>query len=180
MAQTKIKNIAAPKTIHDLRVRHFKTLTDVKFKGEVNITLIAEFVAGITGVDLVEIYRVDTKDLVKIFNHCVGLFKGFKPAKEPPKEIEIEGKKYSLVNPHKVAVGWHIDLDASDIEANPLRLAALMYIPKGVTYGLLDENKNIVYPLAEREQIFDKHFKLIDFLSASDFIKRKYLVSIND
>ena len=165
-------DIKPPQTIDDLRIRHHKVLTDTQFQGEVTVRQMCEFVAGITDTDLVKIHTVDIQDVIKIFHHCIGLFADFKKDAKPKEVIEIEGVYYHKVNPHKVASGWHIDLDSLPKDPKPTLLMALLYIPKGV-YGQLDENGNVKFPIAEREKIFEKHFKLTDFLSATAFFLRK-------
>ena len=165
MKQIKIKR---PQTIDDLRIRHQKVLTDVQFQGEVTVRQMCEFVAGITDTDIMKIHTIDLQDVIKIFHHCLSIFKDFNKDAKPKDVIEIEGVNYYKVNPHKVASGWHIDLDSLPEDPRPTLLMALLYIPEGV-YGQLDENENIKFPLAEREKIFEEHFKLTDFLSAISF-----------
>jgi len=164
----KIIQLSAPKTIDDLRIKHHKVLTDVKFKGDVTPLQMCEFVAGITGSDLPQILIVDINDTIKMFHHCIGLFAGFKKDEAPKKVIEIQGVMYFRVDPNKVSTGWHIDLDSLPEDPDPVLLMALLYIPKGV-YGQLDENGNIKFPLAERVKIFKEHFKLTDFISSVSF-----------
>lgn len=170
--------LSAPATIDDLRIRHNKVLSDEKFKTEnFDIKLACEFVAGITGVDLPTIYTIDTADVIKVFHHCLNLFNGYKKG-EPAKTIEIEGTIYFMVDPHKVAAGWHIDLSALPEDPPPTLLMALLYIPAGV-YGQKDENDNIKFPLAEREKLFKEHFKLTDFLNVIGFFLKKSKQSTN-
>lgn len=166
--------LTAPKSIEDLRIKHFDALTNVKFKGDITMSLIAQFVASITGEDIMLVHRVDSTQLIEVFNHCIELFANFDKDAKPPKQITIEGQNFSLVDPHKVASGWHIDLASSgNLNDKPLRLAALMYIPTDHVYGELDDNNNIVFPLREREELFKEHFKLQDFVSASAFFLKK-------
>jgi len=169
MKEIKIK---APATIDDLRIRHNKVLSDVKFQGDVTVKQMCEFVAGITGTDIVQIHRVDIQEVIRIFHHCINLFGEFKKTDKPKKKLEVNGETYYLVNPHKVASGWHIDLDSLPKEPRPTLLMAMLYIPEGV-YGQLDANENIKFSLAEREKIFQEHFKLTDLFYVIGFFLNK-------
>jgi len=172
MGILKFINIKAPKTINDLRICHLDALTNEKFQTNLSLENIIEFLSVITSATKNELRKVNITELKDIFVHCVGLFKDYQIT-EPKKEITIEGKEYSLVDPKKVGIGWHIDISNSDIKNDPARLAALMYIEKGTNYGELDENKNMVYSNLERQKIFEKHLPLPDYLNLVSFFLRQ-------
>lgn len=172
--------IKAPKTIHDLRIRHFKTLTNPKFENinsdiqfSERLDLMVEFVSGICSVDKSVIYTIDINDLTKIYLHCIGLFDKI-PYNEPKKLIEINGKSYKLVDTHSVATGWHVDWSKSDIEKDAVRIACLMYIPNESNYSMLDETGNLKDKIADRYKDFEEHLELIDFMNASRFFLLKW------
>jgi hypothetical protein len=124
-----------------------------------------------------ELKKVNISELKDIYVHCIGLFENYK-ATEPEKEIEVLGQKYELVDPKKVGVGWHIDVSNSDMQANPARLVALMYIEKGTNYGDLDANGNMIYSNQEREKIFKQHLPLPIYLNVVSFFLRQSIVLI--
>jgi len=172
--------IKAPKTIHDLRIRHFKTLTNAKFENistdmpfNERLDLMVEFVAGICQVDKSLIYQIDINDLTKIYLHCIGLFDKI-PYSEPKKVIKIKGKEYKIVDTHSVATGWHVDWSKSDIEKDPVRIACLMYIPKEAHYSMLDETGNLKDKISDRYKDFEEDFELVDFMNASRFFLLKW------
>ena len=111
--------------------------------------------------------------------HCISLFENYKVT-EPEKEIEVLGQKYELVDPKKVGVGWHIDVSNSDMQSNPARLVALMYIEKGTNYGDLDQNGNMIYSNQEREKIFKQHIPLPIYLNVVSFFLRQSIVLIEN
>jgi hypothetical protein len=100
------------------------------------------------------------------------LFKDFQLTK-PKEEIIINGVRYLLVDPAKVGIGWHIDISNSDLQNDPSRLASLMYIEKGTTYGELDENLNMKYSNQDRAKIFEEHLPLPDYLNLVSFFLRQ-------
>ncbi len=178
--ENKTLNISLPKTADDLRIKHLKALTDESFRMD-NITLnsMCIFIAHMTLVSLPEIRTIDKSDVIKMFNHCMGLFNGHELSTKPKKEIEVNGKLYELVDPRKAGIGYHIDLEGSDFEKDPVRLACINYIPKGTNYGDLDQNKNVIHPIAERYEDFKDHFKMLDYLELNGFFLLKFWQSIN-
>ena len=92
---------------------------------------------------------------------------------DPKDEISINGVDYVLVDPSKVGIGWHIDISNSDLQNDPSRLASLMYIEKGTTYGELDENLNMKYSNQERAKLFEEHLPLPDYLNLVSFFLRQ-------
>jgi hypothetical protein len=175
MAILKYINIKAPKTLNDLRIRHLKSLTDEKYQKAMDLGTIIEFICLITGAKRSDLNKVNISELRKIHEHCIGLFKDFQIV-DPNKTIIIEGIEYVLVDPSKVGIGWHIDISNSDLQNDPSRLASLMYIEKGTTYGELDENLNMKYSNQERAKLFEEHLPLPDYLNLVSFFLRQSIV----
>lgn len=90
----------------------------------------------------------------------------------PPKEITINGKTYELVNPEKIGVGWHIDWANGDIEKDPVRMACLMYYPKGAIYGEVDAYDNLINPIKDRYKEFENHLPIINIPRGIQFLQR--------
>jgi hypothetical protein len=168
MAILKYINIKAPKTLNDLRIKHLKALTNEKYQKAMDLGTIIEFICLITGAKRNDLNKVNISELRKIHEHCIGLFKDFQLTK-PKDEIIINGVSYLLVDPSKVGIGWHIDISNSDLQNDPSRLASLMYIEKGTTYGELDENLNMKYSNQERAKLFEEHLPLPDYLNLVSF-----------
>ena len=168
MAILKYINIKAPKTLNDLRIKHLKALTDEKYQKAMDLGTIIEFICLITGAKRSDLNKVNISELRRIHEHCIGLFKDFQLTK-PKEEITINGVTYLLVDPSKVGIGWHIDISNSDLQNDPSRLASLMYIEKGTTYGELDENLNMKYSNQERAKLFEEHLPLPDYLNLVSF-----------
>jgi len=167
-----MKEFRMPKTVNDLRIRHFKPLTNVMYQGEITPLQMCEFLAEFLGVHVNDILQIDVDDVVKMFKHAKELYADI-GIETPPKELTMGGMVYELVNPKKVGVGWHIDYSHGDIKAEPLWLSCLFYYPKGVRYGVTDENKNLLYPIKDRINIFEREMPLQTFINASAFFLTK-------
>ena len=174
MASTQLK---APKTIDDLRYKHLSAFLTESFKekgGAPDVHTVVEFVSEFFGIMPAMVQRMEYSDLQKVYRHCVGLWSGF-GLQRPPKEIEVNGKQYELINLKRPTAGWVIDSDASDFDADPVRLACICYIPKGTKYGDIDENENLLHPISERYEEFKQHFPLITHCHLSAFFLRRWL-----
>ena len=174
MANAQLK---APKTIEDLRYKHLSAFTSESFqlKGHnPDVDTIVKFVAAFFGIVEPMVLRMEYKDLQKVYRHCVSLWSTF-GLKALPKEIEVNGKCYDLVDLKRPPAGWVIDSDASDFEADPVRLACICYIPTGTKYGDIDENENLLHPIAQRYDDFKEHFPLVLHCHLSAFFLQRYL-----
>lgn len=169
--------IKLPKSSKDLRIKHLKPIQSDKYLDKMSLNLMVEFISDFTGVSKSKLMRIDYKDIVKMANHITTLYANFDVNKKPPKEITINGKVYEMVNPEKIGVGWHIDWSHLDIENDPIRMACLMYYPKGVIYGETDEYENLYHPIKDRYNDFENHFPLQTFLEASDFFLERFVTS---
>ena len=174
MANAQLK---APKTINGLRYKHLSAFTSESFqqKGHVpDVDTIVKFVASFFGVMEPLVLRMEYKELQRVYRHCVGLWAGF-GLKALPKEIEVNGKHYDLVDLKRPPAGWVIDSDASDFDKDPVRLACICYIPKGTKYGDIDENENLIHPISERHEEFKQHFPLVLHCHLSAFFLQRYV-----
>ena len=170
-------DIKLPKSSKDLRIKHLKPIQSDKYLGKMDMNLMIDFINDFTGVKKSQLMRIDVNDIIKMSNHINNLYANFDVNSKPPKEITVNGKQYEMVNPEKVGVGWHIDWSHLDIENDPVRMACLMYFPKGAIYGDTDENDNLINPIKERYNDFENHFPLQTFLEASDFFLERFVQS---
>lgn len=171
--------IKAPKSINDLRIKHLPALTDDRFSDLDLITddmemldIKLNFVSVMCGISYNIARTLDLKDLNKIYIHCCNLFSNVNLKAKPPKEISIKGKLYEMVNPNRVATGWHADFGATKKD-DYIRLACLMYIPKGSNYSELDETGNLKHFISDRMEDFKEDFPLVTFMQSSAFFLRK-------
>ena len=170
--------IKLPKRTEDLRIKHYKALKNPLYGDNMELGLTAKFVSEFSGVPENLVRKIDIEELVRVYNHCVGLLAEYKLG-EPPKEITINNIKYKRIEPEKVSSGWHIDFGNTDIENELVRLACLFYYPSDGVYGDTDENHNLVHPIHERYNDFEEHFPLTLFLDAAGFflLKSKELIN---
>lgn len=174
MAKQKIKEIKLPKSIDDLRIKHLDLINRIDLTKDFSVPFMVEMISELSGESVDTIRRIDVQDVITLWKQAIKVFGGFKANEKPLEEITINGQVYEMVNPHKVASGWHMDLDNTNTAEEPERFAGLMYIEKGTSYGEEDRNKSVIYPLAERSQIFAEHMKLVDYITATSFFLSKY------
>lgn len=170
-------DIKLPKSSKDLRIKHLKPIQSDKYSGKLDLELMVEFIADFTGIKKAKLMRIDANDIIKMSNHISKLYADFDINKNPPKEVTLNGKVYELVNPENIGVGWHIDWSNTNIENDPIRMACLMYYPKGAIYGDVDEYDNLINPIKDRYNDFENHFPLQTFLEASDFFLKRFVKS---
>lgn len=165
--------IRIPKTRHDLRIKHMKALKESTFTE--NPTLIEKviFLSDLTGVDIYKIRQLQPKNVEKLYNVSLLSFIGFKLNDSPPQDVTLDGKEFELIDPNKVATGWHIDFGNIDYNKDPVKAACMFYYPKGHLYGEVDDNNNLINPIADRYETMRDHLELQIFLEASAFFLRK-------
>lgn len=164
--------LAIPQRTEGLRIKHFKALSNPEYEGQLSLLEVCAFMAEFTGEHLNDVLTWDIPDMIKAYIHIKELFAEIRINK-PPQTIIIGCQEYELINPHKVGSGWHIDFSKGDIAKDPVWMACLFYYPKGIVYGQTDENKNLLYPIADRYKLIEKEMELQTFLEASAFFLTK-------
>jgi len=170
--------IRLPSTVKDLRLKHFKVLTNEKYKQAMDIFDLVDFLAEFMGEKKSKILQIDKSGIEKMYIHIAKLYASFKPSKKPPIDIVLDGQSFSLINPEKVGIGWHMDYTTADIKVDPIRLACLLYYPTGKVYGETDINDNLLYPIKDRYELIANHLPLTTFLEASGFFLNRQAESI--
>ena len=170
--------IKLPKTTLDLRLEHYEVLANPLYSQKMDLNLVVDFLHDFTGIAKGKIKQIEYNDCMMIYNHVVKLYEGYNP-QDPPQEITVKGVDYELINPDKVSTGWHIDFGNTDVEREHIRLACLMYYPKGSIYGETDENDNLIYPIESRYYDFKEEFPLATYLDASAFFLRRSKASMS-
>jgi hypothetical protein len=166
--------IKLPNKTNDLRIEHFNALQNPYFLTEEKLDIMdqLEFIHLFTNISRPKLKRINATDIAKMFSHIVRLYSGIKVNK-PPKEITLNGIKFELINAEKVGVGWHADFSKGDMKKDPVYFGCLFYFPKGAKYGAVDENDNLLNPIADRYEIIKEHMPLDVFMNASAFFLSK-------
>lgn len=165
--------IKAPKTVNDLRIRHFGAISHPAIEAEPDLEGMCLFISEALAVPYDLVLEFSVSDVRAIYIH-MGLLYAQITLGDPPKEITLAGVDYRLIDPHKEGTGWHIDFSKADIKADPVRMACLFYYPKAAKkYGEKDANGNLLYPIADRYDAFRDHLPLEVFLNASAFFLQK-------
>jgi len=166
--------IKLPNKTKDLRIQHFTALQNPYFLTEEKLDIMdqLEFIHLFTSISRPKLKRINATDIAKMFNHIVRLYSGIKVNK-PPKEITLNGIEFELINPEKVGVGWHADFSKGDMKKDAAYFGCLFYFPKGAKYGDVDENDNLLNPIADRYEIIKEHMPLDVFMNASAFFLSK-------
>lgn len=172
--------LKAPKTLADMRFKHLSAYSNqqwVERAANPDVHIVVQFVADFFGMmpDLVK--TIDWNDLQKVYAHCVNEFSKASLG-HPDKSITINGKDYDLVNLKKPSAGWVADCDLSDFIKDPVRLACICYVPKGTKYGQMDENHNLLHPIADRHKEFEQHFPLDKYIPLAGFFLRSFVTSL--
>jgi len=170
--------IRIPKHKKDLRIKHYKAIKDSVLSERPTLSEKVVFLSDLTGTPLYEIKKLGKKDVELLYATALLSFAGFKLNDSPPKEIELDGQMFELIDLHKVATGWHIDFSNTDLVNDPVRKACLFYFPKGCKYGETDENGNLLHPIKDRKETIEEHLPLQAYMEADAFFLIKYHKSI--
>jgi hypothetical protein len=165
--------IKAPKTVKDLRIKHFAALSHPAMEAQPDLEGMALFISEALELPYDTVLECDLPDMLQVYHHLCAVYSHIR-IQDPPKEITLAGVEYRRIDPHKDGTGWHIDFSKSDIKEDPVRLACLFYYPKAAKkYGEKDQNGNLLYPIASRYDIFKEHFPLEVFINSTAFFLTK-------
>lgn len=168
--------VKLPKSKNDLRIKHLNVLMSLTESMDLNSQINA--ISKISGVSKAKLHTVMISDIKAMTIHLIGLFGKIKATDMPPEKVSINGIDYDRVDPDKTPIKYHIDYSVSDFEKDPVRLACMCYVPSGTKYGDIDENDNIIYPIASRWSEFNDHFPLELYIQMCAFFLRNYNRSI--
>lgn len=160
-----------PQNIEDYRLRHLPAFNKT-LENDHSTESQVEVISGISGVGKMFIRELKESQINKIYTHILITFKDFKVGK-PKKEITINGKQYTLVDPNKVGYGWWKDYNSLTDKTDNALICALMYVEKGMRYAQIDDAENVLNPAKERAKIFEEHFPMVDFMTSRVFFLRK-------
>lgn len=119
------------------------------------------------------VLECDLEDTLQLYRHMCQVYSQIH-IEEPPQEITLGGVAFRRIDPHKDGTGWHIDFSKADIKEDPVRMACLFYYPKAAKkYGEKDQNGNLLYPIADRYEVFKEHFPLEVFINSTAFFLTK-------
>ena len=170
--------VKLPNGAKELRIKHFKSMAHVPEEG-FNSTLDSlVFLAEFLGLRYNQVLDFKEKDVAKMVFLAVKALARMDLKAKLPAQITLGGRKFDLVNPDTIGIGWHIDFQGSDIAKDPVRLACLFYVPEGFNYSDVDQNGNITHNIASRYDLFEQEFPLELFIRSSNFFLKRSLTSI--
>jgi hypothetical protein len=180
MEKKEVLNI--PMKVDQLRIKHLKVVDLIReWDGVMSNEFICRVVAVAASKRLTWVTnKADLRDISKAFNYVVKSINSLNEMtathldKKPPKEVTIKGTVYELVNLDRPNMSFIIDVDRSDFIKDPVRLAAMCYIPKGTTYGEMDDGENLLNPISDRYEDFAEEFRLVDFILLNGFFLRRF------
>lgn len=172
--------IKLPKDKTGLRIKHIPAFQDVRL-AEVapSVSLKIDTLHKFTAISKPRLWTIPERQLSVLFNHLMMIASEVDDSPNPPKEIEINGQWFELVDFEKVPAGWHADNEASDYVIDPVRLACICYIPKGTYYGEIDRHENLLYPISSRHELFAEHFPLEAYYQLTTFFLLRFHRSMN-
>lgn len=156
-----------------LRIQHFNVIKEPlletnDLKSKVNIIHLY------TGLLPSTIRTFPLNEINAMVNTICAQFGKMQIKADPPKEINLDGTTYELINPKKVGIGWHIDFANCNMDQDPVKLACMFYHPKGLKYGDVDENGNMLSTTSDRRLDVEFHMQLSTFMEASAFFLKQY------
>ena len=163
-----------PNKLSDYRLKHFGAFENYNNGIGSEEDTIA-LVAGITGLPFNVVRMIAPKEFAKIHLNIALSFSNFKTS-EPPKEVVIGGKYFTLVDPHKVGMGWHVDFRNVSRKSHSM-MSAMFYVEKGMKYAQSDEDGNILNSFKDRAKFFEEHFPMALYINANAFFLNKIILS---
>ena len=122
-----------------------------------------------------EVKEMTVETINKIASTVLQVISDFKPKPVPTKELTINGNKYTFVGRFsEMSASWHELVRMSDFEENPIRMASLCYIEKGMDYATKGKNDTIKNPTSKRDELFTVHFPLDEYLTLNAFFLQKF------
>ena len=156
---------------HELRLYHLEALKGIKEEGLTAYEKI-DVVHKLTGLPKDKLRDASLKDLTNLLNHFFNLIASIEK-ETPSKEIEVLGKKYTLVRKFsEMPMSWHIDRSVFDLKDLSIMLA-FCYIEKGMKYAQQDEHKNILNPVMKRAELFREFVEMEHFVKVGFFFQKK-------
>ena len=169
--------VKLPSGAKDLRIKHFKSLPLVPEEGFTTGQDSLLFLCEFLNLPYNTVLRFTPQDIKKMTVLAVKALSKMDVVSPLPKVITIEKQRFTLVDPKKIGIGWHIDFSKANINTDPVRLACLFYVQEGYNYSDVDENGNILFPIASRYELFKEHFPLDLFIRSSNFFLKGSLNS---
>lgn len=174
--------VKMPGSAKDLRIKHFASMAFAPVNDNPTDSEKILFLSTFTGLRYNQCLDFRINDVNKMTALALRAIAQMDLKSKLPKEITIGKQKFYLVDPNKVGIGWHIDMNNSAkknwIKKDPVRLACLFYLPEGFNYSDIDENNNITHPIDSRYQLFADEFPLDLFIRASGFFLSRSLNSM--
>lgn len=166
-----------PGSAKDLRIKHFDSLSLITEDGLKSDRDKITFLAGFTGLRYQQIIQYTPKQILRMTELALRALSRLDLTADLPKQITLGGKKFNLIDPDKIGIGWHIDWKNCNIKKDPVRLACMFYVDEGYNYSDVDENGNITFPIHSRYELFKQEFPLDLFVRSARFFLGRSLRS---
>ncbi len=169
--------IKMPSGAKELRISHFKSMASIPENGFTTMQEKIIFLADFLNIRYNDVLDFTKSDVDKMANLALKAMSKMELNSTLPLEITKQGRVFTLVDPKKIGIGWHIDFEKCDINKDPVRLACMFYVPKGFNYSDVDQNGNTTHNIKSRYDLFEKEFELDLFIRASNSFLKRSLIS---
>jgi hypothetical protein len=173
------KEIKFPAHISGFRIKHFHSLIKLDSIQDPDNPTIADKIllcSEFTEFSYDQMKMVHVKSINKIFRKLLRVLDTFHPMPLPPAKLQYDGQVYVLCKDFtKLKSGWFVDISSADLKKDPALMAAFCYIEEGIEYAQTDKHENIINPLKNRKQIFEKHMPLNHYIDLSTFFLRIWI-----
>lgn len=168
-------NYSLPKSKNDYRIKHLPIIADERLGKEYpSLELKVDTISKVSGVPRVRVYQTHIPHIDEMFTKIITDISQMQVTGDPLKEIELDGHTFVLIDPEKAPAGWHADCAKSNFVDDPVRLACICYIPKGTFYGEVDRHDNLIHPIRDRYELFEKEFPLEAYIRLTAFFLPKF------
>ena len=176
MLQTKSMKVKIPKP-EQLNLQQFNAIALLKQKDMSTVDVI-QFVHSITGVDREVLERAEMKSLTELYAEILMIFNEFKVQEKPLDKITVKGRDYKLMKiNNSLPATWFVMVQkyfSEGIQSH--QVAALCYVEEGMVFNEQNPKakREILNPLKDREQLFLKHMKAVDYLPLNAFFLKRF------
>jgi len=149
-----------------LRVKHLIAIANINEHNTLKEK--ADILSAVYNVEKATLYRLSTQDFGMLWETLIRQLKEVAEMVELKRVIEVNGKRYKLIDISKVSVGWVIDYtELAKDGINPEDVMALCYIDEDLT----DYNDKENDLLKRKQEMLEA--ELADYIALSQFFFRK-------
>jgi len=149
-----------------LRVKHLIAIANINEHNTLKEK--ADILSAVYNVEKATLYRLSTQDFGMLWETLIRQLKEVAEMAELKRVIEVNGKRYKLIDISKVSVGWVIDYtELAKDGINPEDVMALCYIDEDLT----DYNDKENDLLKRKQEMLEA--ELADYIALSNFFFAK-------